>query len=161
MAEAESKKDDTDNRIIQFIREKNGFAGTAEVADELDMTTNGAEYRLKNLKSAGDLESRIVSRDKVWHLPEQQTGLPQNLDLASLIATTGVALFLYLIGSAFAGYTLPNAAALGVVIAVVVARSVYPTVERLRENYLPGMEYTVEVPTTLRSGPAEGGAKQA
>lgn len=59
--------DKTDMEILYFIENHHGFAGTAEVAEEIDLTTNGAEYRLKKLENKGEIDSRVVSRDKIWY----------------------------------------------------------------------------------------------
>lgn len=69
MAATNSELDKKDQSIIEFLQNNGGFAGTAEVATEIDLTTNGAEYRLKELEKDEKIASRVVSRDKVWYLP--------------------------------------------------------------------------------------------
>lgn len=69
MATSGSELEDKDKRIVRFIRNSpGGFVGTAEVAEELGMTTNGASYRLKELKKDGVIDSRQPSRDEVWYI---------------------------------------------------------------------------------------------
>lgn len=64
----EATVDEKDRAILDFIRDQpGGFAGTAEVAEEVDLTTNGAAYRLKKLRKLDRVDSRIVSRDEVWY----------------------------------------------------------------------------------------------
>ena len=71
MAATTADLDDKDHNIRNFIIESDGaFAGTAEVAEAFDMTTQGASYRLEKLRSHNKVEGRVVSRDEVWYVPE-------------------------------------------------------------------------------------------
>lgn len=73
MATSGVELDDTEQAILDFVEDRPGaFVGTAEVADHIGMTNNGASYRLKELKKKGWLDSRQPSRDEVWYIPETQ-----------------------------------------------------------------------------------------
>ncbi|MFB6196829.1 MAG: winged helix-turn-helix transcriptional regulator [Halobacteriaceae archaeon] len=62
--------EEKDRAILHFIQKNHGFAGTAEIAEEINLTVQGAEYRLANLEEVGVVSSRVVSRDKVWYLTD-------------------------------------------------------------------------------------------
>lgn len=60
-----------DKEIKRIINEKDGaFASTSEIAEELDLTVNGARYHLDTLQEDGVVDSRVVSRDRIWHVSE-------------------------------------------------------------------------------------------
>ena len=77
-AEQRSKIDEKDEAVLRFIRDSDGdFAGTAEVAERFEMSTQGASYRLKKLRDVGEIESRNISRDEVWYVVGNEgTGKP-------------------------------------------------------------------------------------
>jgi predicted transcriptional regulator len=45
-------------------------AGTSEVADAVGCTTQNADYRLRQLRDAGYVESKKVGRSLVWTLAD-------------------------------------------------------------------------------------------
>jgi len=84
MAEAEAERglDETEREILNYVKSQPGqFVGTAEVADRLDITTNGASYRLKELRKKDRVESRQPSRDEIWYIPAVETGGGINIQM--------------------------------------------------------------------------------
>lgn len=46
-------------------------AATSEVASELDVSRQGADYRLRQLRDAGRVNSKKIGASLVWFTPEQ------------------------------------------------------------------------------------------
>lgn len=69
MARSGAELDDKEVAILEYIEQQPGrFAATPEIAETLDLTTNGASYRLKKLEDKGEIDSRIPSRDQIWYV---------------------------------------------------------------------------------------------
>lgn len=51
--------------------EKHEPAATREVAEEVGVTRQGADYRLRQLEESGHVRSKKVGRELVWMLPEE------------------------------------------------------------------------------------------
>lgn len=67
-SEKQEQKVTYDN-IISFIREHEDPCVTAsEIASEFDMTNQGANYRLDQLKKRGEVEEKVAGASaKVWY----------------------------------------------------------------------------------------------
>lgn len=62
-----------EDQIKETIRGKDGgFASTSEIAEELGLTVSGARYHLDPMQEDGVVDSRVVSRDKVWYVCESK-----------------------------------------------------------------------------------------
>ena len=52
--------------IIELLHNSNWPLSTTEVADEFDVTQQGAHYRLTKLNEAGEIEKRKTSNVALW-----------------------------------------------------------------------------------------------
>lgn len=64
------KPEHSDNEFVRAITEHEP-AGTKEVADELGITRQGADYRLRRLEEDGKVSKKKVGNSLVW-LVEQK-----------------------------------------------------------------------------------------
>lgn len=61
----------TEDEFLDAVR-KHEPAGTREVADEVGVTRQGADYRLRKLRDEGKVQSKKVGRDSlVWMLAQE------------------------------------------------------------------------------------------
>lgn len=59
----------TDDEIIQAVR-LNEPAGTQEVADELEIARQSADYRLRRLLDQGRVEKKMIGNSLAWEVTE-------------------------------------------------------------------------------------------
>jgi len=59
----------SDEEILQAVA-KHEPAGTSDVAEELGIARQGADYRLRNLKSEGRVSKKKVGNSLVWFVNE-------------------------------------------------------------------------------------------
>lgn len=59
----------TDDEIIQAVR-LNEPAGTQEVADELGIARQSADYRLRKLLNQGRVEKKMIGNSLAWEVSE-------------------------------------------------------------------------------------------
>lgn len=57
----------SDTEIIRAV-EKHEPAGTQEIADELDIARQSADYRLRQLEKGGEVSSKKVGGSLIWLL---------------------------------------------------------------------------------------------
>ena len=62
----------TDQQIVDAVG-ANAPAGTAEVAEALELTRQAADYRLRQLREAGRVESKQIGSVLAWSLPSDTT----------------------------------------------------------------------------------------
>ena len=55
----------SDEEVVDAVREHEP-AATKEVAEELDMARQSADYRLRKLKEEGRVEGKMVGNSLVW-----------------------------------------------------------------------------------------------
>jgi predicted transcriptional regulator len=55
----------SDEEVVDAVREHEP-AATKEVADELEMARQSADYRLRKLEDEGRVESKMVGNSLVW-----------------------------------------------------------------------------------------------
>jgi predicted transcriptional regulator len=55
----------TDDEVVDAVREHEP-AATKEVADELDIARQSADYRLRKLEDEGRVKSKMVGNSLVW-----------------------------------------------------------------------------------------------
>lgn len=82
MSSDEDNEYHTEDILNVFRRSDDAILGSAEVADEVGMTTDGATNRLKQLMEDGRVEGKQIGRPWVWTLPnnERQKVVPSNID---------------------------------------------------------------------------------
>ncbi len=61
------KPEHSDEEFIRAVA-KNEPAGTKEVADELGIARQGADYRLRKLEKEGQISKKKIGRSLVWSL---------------------------------------------------------------------------------------------
>lgn len=61
----------TDEEVLEAVRESEP-AGTQEVAEELGIVRQSADYRLRNLRDEGRVRSKTVGRELIWMLVENE-----------------------------------------------------------------------------------------
>lgn len=61
--------DHTDEEVLEAVR-KHTPAGTQEVADELGIARQSADYRLRQLLADGDVSKKKVGNSLVWSVDE-------------------------------------------------------------------------------------------
>lgn len=59
-----------EQEYLDAIREHSP-ASTREVADEVGVTRQGADYRLRQLKSDGKVTAKKVGNSLIWMLPDE------------------------------------------------------------------------------------------
>lgn len=62
----------TDSEVLAAVRAHNP-AATSEVAEELDMTRQAADYRLRKLRDEGRVNSKKIAKSLVWFPAEDTT----------------------------------------------------------------------------------------
>jgi predicted ArsR family transcriptional regulator len=62
----------TDAEILAAVRTHEP-AATSEVADEVDMTRQGADRRLRSLRDEGRVSSKKIGASLVWFAPHEDT----------------------------------------------------------------------------------------
>lgn len=60
----------TDREVLEAVR-KHQPAGTAEVAEELDIERQSADYRLRKLENQNQVESKKIGRTLAWSVDEE------------------------------------------------------------------------------------------
>lgn len=58
-----------DEEVIEAVR-KHEPAATREVAEQLDIAHQSADYRLRNLREEGRVRSKKVGRELIWMLTD-------------------------------------------------------------------------------------------
>lgn len=59
----------SDDEVLEAVRVHEP-AATSEVADELGIARQSADYRLRQLLDRGDVERKKIGASAVWFLPE-------------------------------------------------------------------------------------------
>lgn len=59
----------SDNEIVNAVREHEP-AGTQEIADEIGIARQSADYRLRRLEEAGHISKKKVGRSLIWSVVE-------------------------------------------------------------------------------------------
>lgn len=59
----------SDDEILEAVRTHEP-AATSEVADELGIARQSADYRLRQLLDRGDVERKKIGASAVWFIPE-------------------------------------------------------------------------------------------
>ena len=62
------RKQHTDNEVLAAVQEHEP-AATSEVAAELGIARQSADYRLRNLREEGCIESKKIGASLVWFAP--------------------------------------------------------------------------------------------
>jgi len=62
-----------DGEVLAAVRAHEP-AATSEVADELDMTRQGADRRLRSLRDGGRVNSKKIGASLVWFAPDAESG---------------------------------------------------------------------------------------
>lgn len=57
--------------VIEAIQKYDGYAGTADVADEIGTTTESAYVKLRAMEDQGDLESQLIGQSRIWEVAEE------------------------------------------------------------------------------------------
>jgi len=60
----------SDEEILEAVREHEP-AGTSEVGDAVGLARQNADYRLRNLRDEGRVESKKVGRSLVWSTSQE------------------------------------------------------------------------------------------
>lgn len=60
----------TDEEVLNAVRKREP-AGTREVAEELGIVRQSADYRLRNLRDEGRVRSKKVGRELIWMIANE------------------------------------------------------------------------------------------
>jgi predicted transcriptional regulator len=61
-----------DDEVIDAVRaDERPVTGTADVADRLGMSTQGASKRLRELASEGRIATDTIGQSRIWWVPEE------------------------------------------------------------------------------------------
>ena len=67
------RKPEVEDREIleQFVESGEPAFGANELAEMVDMSRQGVDYRLRDLEEEGLVASKIVSRDRIWWITDK------------------------------------------------------------------------------------------
>lgn len=70
MTDNKNRRHRDDDEYLQAIRE--GARTTSDIADALNITRQGADYRLRRLRDDGDVKSKMVGNTLVWSIADKE-----------------------------------------------------------------------------------------